>query len=148
MAECYNVGERNVRTWFSFNQRQTDFLRKDLPEDILVSRIILAGCLLQAPNYYHADRVSFQRVKGLRYNPDSPSLHELLLEENPYDENFQWQYHTYLWNYLERDTEDDINQFTLVWLYGIFQVPAWLPSNLSPLPKFDPNPFGQYTDGD
>ena len=148
VAECYNTADRNVRTWFSWNQRQTAFLRKDLPRDILSSRIILAECLLNGPLNFASERVSIQRVKGVFYNLGSPSLRELLIEGDPSNETFQWQYNGYLWNPNEGDSQDEINEFNLIWLYGIYAVPAWLPSALSPVPKFDPNPFGTVPTGE
>lgn len=141
-AECFNVGERNVRTWFSLNQRQTPFLRKDLPTDVFVARAILAKCLLNVPNIESGDRVEFVLIKGSQYNPDGVPLYDLLHKETFYRNTFHWEYNAHDININAGDSPAEIASFFLVWYYGLLEVPYWLPEDLRPLPGFDAEPFG------
>lgn len=142
VAECYGVGERNVRTWFGQNQRQTPFLRADLPDDIFISRTILTKCLLAVPFYEQDDRIERVLIKGVVYNPDGVPLAPLLREEFYYRDTFHWEYNAHEWNSTEGDTPAEIASFSLIWYYGQITVPYWLPEHLRPEPGFESEPFG------
>lgn len=142
LAEAFNVGERNVRTWFALNQRQTPFLRKDLPTDVFVARSILAKCLLNVVYVGYEDRVEFVRIKGVNYNLDGVPLAPLLTEENYYRDTFHWEYNAHDWNPNAGDSIDEIASFHLIWYYGLLEVPYWLPDDLRPRPMFDAEAFG------
>lgn len=141
VADCYSVGERNVRTWFSFNQRQTPFLRDDLDPETFITRVILAKCMRNVPFYENDDRIERVLIRGINYNPQGVPLRPLLYEEYYYRDTFRWEYNSHDWNPGEGSEPAEEASFTLVWYYGFRNVPTWLPPELSPDPQIEARPF-------
>lgn len=142
VANCFNVGERNVRTWFAINQRQTPFLRQDLDDETYISRVILAKCLIALPPSPDDTRIERVLIQGGFYNGDGIPLRPLLYEEYYYRDCWRWEFNTHEWNPNNGYSDPEINSLTLVWYYGFAYVPEWLPEHLRPLPRLDAAPFG------
>jgi len=145
VAEGYGVGERNVRTWFSQNQRQTPFLRKDLPRDTFIGRVILTKCLVFVPDDEQTGRQERVLIKGNPHNLNGVPFRPLLENMLAYRETFHWEFNSHEWNPNGGDTIDDITAFVLIWYYGYYNVPGWLPEQYRPTPGFDSDPFGPVT---
>src|SRR5688500_12647602 len=142
VAEGYGVGERNVRTWFSKNQRQTPFLRIDLPKDTFIGRVIFAKCLCFLPMTESKGRTERILVRGSQYNLDGVPFRPLLEDFLAYRETFHWEFNSHEWNPNEGDSLPEICGFHLVWNYGLYNVPGWLPEEYRPTPGIDADPFG------